>query len=126
MLPPPPPVSRYEPKVTLTISIGVAITQLFRLSPALYTLSQPQSPTSTPTPTSSGASPVSGSLPSSVDPTLLISSLALAIAQQSASLAELGTQVNQERNSYAHLGKPIGATFVALAVAFLVIGMPHS
>jgi uncharacterized membrane protein YidH (DUF202 family) len=32
-------------------------------------------------------------------------------------------EVSRERHSYTHLGKPVGATFIALGVSFLVIGV---
>ncbi|POY70894.1 hypothetical protein BMF94_6072 [Rhodotorula taiwanensis] len=92
-------------------SIGIAVTQLFRL------------PTSTSTSTAAVnqiAEPSSfliSSLASSSYP-----SIANLVPVIEAQQAQLATLQRQAASRYSHLAKPIGGTFIALALLFLLLG----
>ncbi|GAA5960574.1 hypothetical protein JCM3765_005860 [Sporobolomyces pararoseus] len=105
-------------------SIGIAITQLFRL---------PASTTGT-TPTTNSASPSSPSLSTATRISEINSALQplISLYPQLANLqsilerqqVEINEAVSKIEDStrYRHLGKPIGGTLIALALVFLLIG----
>ncbi|GAA6002850.1 hypothetical protein JCM10207_001866 [Rhodosporidiobolus poonsookiae] len=99
-------------------SIGIAITQLFRL---------PSNTTTQETPTST-----TSALPSETSLASLLSSLAASdpslaplvpiLEAQNARLLAAESTV-QDSTRYKHLGKPIGGTFIMLALVFMLVGM---
>ncbi|ORY76869.1 hypothetical protein BCR35DRAFT_325608 [Leucosporidium creatinivorum] len=105
-------------------SIGIAITQLFRL---------PSSTTKSPSSTSSSNVVVSATATSlsaltsqlaSTNSTAASSELATIralVLEQAQQISVLQEQVNDPQK-YRHLGKPVGGTFIALALLFLVLG----
>lgn len=97
-------------------SIGVAITQLFRLTSALY--SGPSSPQTASYPLPTGGNPAI----SDADLQSIVLALYTQVQQQAKLIDELGAGVESERTAYKHLGKPIGVSFVALGLSFLFIG----
>lgn len=107
-------------------SVGVAVTQLFRLHSAIYTTSSSSSsssPSSLPSATPS-AEP-SGTLgPSAV--ASAIASLQAQVDYQSGLLAEYADSERSDRRVFQDLGKPIGATLIAISIVLLVMGAPSS
>ena len=94
-------------------SVGVAISQLFRLSASVYTLSDlPDVPTST---TSSGTI-TEQQLVSAV------ASLSAIVQRQTEQLRSLGSSVDSERSRYYTLGRPVGGTFVLMGFVFMLLG----
>ena len=126
-------------------SIGVAITQLFRLSTALYTLPDGSPSTNTSTAIATSDSPaVSTTLSAAAAASVLsqpvpsaLLSLATELQQQAASIAALGLNASNERSRcgaqgqrvdcssygrrtrYKALGKPIGGAFIAAGIVLL-------
>ncbi|KAK4046702.1 hypothetical protein OIV83_005905 [Microbotryomycetes sp. JL201] len=97
-------------------SIGIAITQLFRLP----------SSTTIPPDTANAAralqSQVSQLLNSSAASNVpQLEQILVMLVEQSSQIDILKQQVN-DPIKYRHLGKPIGGTFIALALLFLVLG----
>lgn len=96
-------------------SIGVAISQLFRLSSSVYTIGATD--ISLPSP--------SAILPSPTNPQDVASAVASLIAivgQQNDRIQALGTSVQNERDQYHKLGRPIGGAFVCLSLVMMVLG----
>lgn len=97
-------------------SIGIAVTQLFRLPSGTATVPQ-----------TSASSLADSSPPSS---SFLINSLATSSYLPVAALApvfasqqaQLATLVSQNVSQFSYLAKPIGGTFLALALLFLALG----
>ncbi|GAA6003265.1 hypothetical protein JCM10207_001833 [Rhodosporidiobolus poonsookiae] len=99
-------------------SVGIAITQLFRL-PSNTTTQQSPTPTNSALPTETSLLSALASLASS-NPTL--APLVSALEEQSARLSAAESSI-QDSSKYKHLGKPIGGTFIALSIVFLLIGI---
>ncbi|GAA5826526.1 hypothetical protein JCM5353_003039 [Sporobolomyces roseus] len=100
-------------------SIGIAITQLFRL-PASTTSSTPTQPSSDSLARSSQALTATLAPLSSQYPQLTTALQSIFEAQQ----FELSQAISKIEDStrYRHLGKPIGGTLIALALVFLFLG----
>ncbi|KAM0790160.1 hypothetical protein ACM66B_005479 [Microbotryomycetes sp. NB124-2] len=97
-------------------SIGIAITQLFRLP----------SSTSVPPSTGNAARAVQSQVSQLINSTDVsdvpqIEQILALLVEQSSQIDILKQQVNDPLK-YRHLGKPIGGTFIALALLFLVLG----
>lgn len=95
-------------------SIGVAITQLFRLSSSLYTI--PTNPSPSPSPSSSTEPTPSSEVEAA------LATLSAMILIQASELARLSGVVAEGSKSYAHLGKPVGGLFIMLGVTMLALG----
>lgn len=101
-------------------SIGIAITQLFRLSSSPSTTDP-----STPTPTAVSALVQEWSANPDIAALqkLLVETTkrldALNVVQ---SLATTGGDTQTNPGKYRHLGKPVGGTFIAMALLFLALG----
>ncbi|GAA5981054.1 hypothetical protein JCM5350_000026 [Sporobolomyces pararoseus] len=104
-------------------SIGIAITQLFRL-PASTTGTTPAPNTSTTSPSTTTATQIS-EINSALEPLV---SLYPQLASLQSILETQQREINQavskieDSTRYRHLGKPIGGTLIALALVFLLIG----
>lgn len=117
------PVAWLRTSLSLT-SIGVAVTQLFRLTSALY--SEPASSQASALPPNLGSGG-SDAAPLTADQLQELVLLLYAQVQDQAKLIdELGTGVDNGRTAYRHLGKPIGVAFIALGLSFLFIGQSAS
>lgn len=108
-------------------SIGVAITQLFRLSSSTYSLpSNPDPNIYSLAPgaelvTQAAVSTVEG-LQSDTDIRDMLASLISTVQRQQLDLDALGTSTRIERHRFHQLGKPIGGSFIMLGLLFLVLG----
>lgn len=101
--------------------MGVAVTQLFRLHAAVYTDTSKDSsafdPSDTPT-----ASPSTTSLAPDVVASA-IASLSASVEYQSQILMQYSKTSEDDRHVFSHLGKPIGATLIAVSMVLLCLGM---
>ncbi|KAJ8292710.1 hypothetical protein OF846_003985 [Rhodotorula toruloides] len=99
-------------------SIGIAITQLFRL-PSASTTTKSATPTSLP----SSAAQLSSALSAlaTADPSLATSIVPILRAQQAQ--IDAAQAMVQDSTKYRKLGKPIGGTFIMLALLFLLLGI---
>ncbi|GAA6062851.1 hypothetical protein JCM10212_006104 [Sporobolomyces blumeae] len=99
-------------------SIGIAITQLFRL-PAASTSSTPTQTTVDPLATTetlrTALAPLISSYPE-------LASLETILEAQRVQIQDAVAQI-ESSTRYRHLGKPIGGTLIALALVFLFIGI---
>ncbi|KAH8916794.1 hypothetical protein BT69DRAFT_1287355 [Atractiella rhizophila] len=106
-------------------SIGVAITQLFRLSSSIYTI-PPSSPGTSPSPSSSSSSSIATPTPSAfvseAQQQSEIAILSAQLAAQAAQIEALGALVSADKHTYRHLGKPIGGLFIVLGLFLLFLG----
>ncbi|KAK9900860.1 hypothetical protein P389DRAFT_18668 [Cystobasidium minutum MCA 4210] len=101
-------------------SIGVAITQLFRLTSSSYTL--PNRSVQDATASASTSIPPATTTIAAQDIPAAVSYLLEAIQQQQRDLTALGTSTEAERGRYHKLGKPIGGTFLILGLIFMALG----
>ncbi|GAA5906398.1 hypothetical protein JCM8208_004644 [Rhodotorula glutinis] len=102
-------------------SIGIAITQLFRL-PSTTTTSSTPSPTSSSSPATSSAAALSSALAALASSNPSLAPLVPILEAQQAQLAAAERSA-RDSTRYRHLGKPIGGTFILLALVFLGLGI---
>lgn len=100
-------------------SIGVAITQLFRLTSSSYTL--PTQPGQVTQSTSSSLPSASPTIQAE-DLSAVVSSLIATVQQQQQAILALGLSTDAEKKRYQKLGKPIGGTFLILGLVFMALG----
>ncbi|GAA5986282.1 hypothetical protein JCM11641_004881 [Rhodosporidiobolus odoratus] len=98
-------------------SIGIAITQLFRL-PSNTT--NPTTPPATTTPSAADQALSSALSSLSANPSFALLVPLLQAQNERLLLAE---QTVRDSTRYRHLGKPIGGTFIILALVFLLLGI---
>ncbi|BGP50151.1 hypothetical protein JCM10450v2_006062 [Rhodotorula kratochvilovae] len=101
-------------------SIGIAITQLFRL-PSTSTTNAPSSPESS-LAASSPAASISSALASLATANPSLAALVPIFEAQQAQLVAAQGMI-KDSTKYRHLGKPIGGTFIMLALVFLFLGI---
>ncbi|GAA5846231.1 hypothetical protein JCM9279_005867 [Rhodotorula babjevae] len=100
-------------------SIGIAITQLFRLPSTTTTSSTPSSPSSS---SSAAASALSSALAALTSSNPALAPLVPILEAQQAQIAATERSA-RDSTRYRHLGKPIGGTFIMLALVFLLLGI---
>ncbi|BGP26247.1 hypothetical protein JCM10295v2_005192 [Rhodotorula toruloides] len=98
-------------------SIGIAVTQLFRL-PSASTTTKSATPTSLPSSAAQLSSAISAF--ATADPSFATSIVPILRAQQAQ--IDAAQAMIQDSSKYRKLGKPIGGTFIMLALVFLLLG----
>ncbi|GAA5886589.1 hypothetical protein JCM6882_005823 [Rhodosporidiobolus microsporus] len=102
-------------------SIGIAVTQLFRL-PSNTTTNAPSSPNDPTNPSTLSDSNISSILSTlSTDYPALAPLVPLLQAQEARLVA--AEQTVKDSTRYKHLGKPLGGTFIMLGLVFLLLGI---
>ncbi|TNY22436.1 hypothetical protein DMC30DRAFT_415102 [Rhodotorula diobovata] len=104
-------------------SIGIAITQLFRLPSTTTTTTTSSSlPPSSTASASASASSLSSALAALASSHPALAPLVPVLEAQQAEIALAQARIS-DSSKYRHLGKPIGSTFIALALVFLLLGI---
>ncbi|GAA6056826.1 hypothetical protein JCM3770_003588 [Rhodotorula araucariae] len=102
-------------------SIGIAITQLFRL-PSTSTTNAPAAPEPSSVGTADPAASISSAIAALETSSPSLAALVPILEAQQAQLVAAQAMV-RDSTKYRHLGKPIGGTFIMLALVFLFLGI---